>query len=405
MIGIGTTAVWALTGLVRTELLKSKQLDLSEQVKSKITEEGLYHITTKEAAEQIVKSGYILPTKGVMDNHFSKSRYGDGFANFAYMFAGKPSAELFKSNLSHRACKDGTIYAVKHTPNQYEINNYTERLEDGAITYEGRLDITNSNPELVRMKFEKGQLVEIPWDEPTKVGLMQKIKELPGIKFARGLPAAFRELNRNVVFRDKEGKLKESIAKRRQENKMLQQYNNDSQAKNFEISKDGATYTISTIGTKMNDGKPLTGFRLSKQGAEFEKNIFIDAIDLGTISDENLQEFLAANMNEQSVRSEYIGKPVVQKDGVTQQIDEEYAHHFYAKQLMTVKNDATYAQYVEAENAKKKKQLGRFENAFSKTTLEAKRDAMYYIKKAKEKGLDFAQQFIQDERSGAVLGG
>lgn len=405
MIVIGITAFLEITGVVRTEILKSKHLDLSEEAKSKIAEEGIYHITSKEAAEQIVKSGYILPTKGVKDNHFSKSRYGDNFADFVYMFAGKPSKELFKSNLSHRACKDGTIYAVKHTPNQYDINNYTERLEDSAITYEGRLDIANSNPELVRMKFEKGQLIEIPWNEPVKTNIFQKIGELPVIKFARGLPAAFRELNRNVVFRDKEGRLKACIAKRREENKMLQQYNNDTQQKTFEISKDGITYTISSSGTKMNDGKPLIGFRLSQEKTEFEKNIYMDAIDITTISDENLQTFLTNHMNEQSVRSEYIGKPVIQKDGVTQKIDEEYAHHFYEKQLMTVKNDATYAQYVEAENAKKKKQLGIFEKAFSTTTFEAKKDARYYIKKAKEKGLDFAKQFIKDERGGIILGG
>ena len=60
-------------GSVRTETLRSKQLDLREEVKNKILEEGIYHITSKEAAEKIVESGYILPSKGVFNNHFAKS--------------------------------------------------------------------------------------------------------------------------------------------------------------------------------------------------------------------------------------------------------------------------------------------------------------------------------------------
>ena len=41
---------------------------------TKILEEGIYHITTKENAENIVKSGFIMPSKGAVNNHFSKSK-------------------------------------------------------------------------------------------------------------------------------------------------------------------------------------------------------------------------------------------------------------------------------------------------------------------------------------------
>ena len=88
--------VGLLSAAIRTEYLKSQQMELSDEVRNVIEQEGLYHITTKEAAEKIMESGYLLPSKGLADNHFSKSRYGDGFAEFAYMFAGKPTAEMYK---------------------------------------------------------------------------------------------------------------------------------------------------------------------------------------------------------------------------------------------------------------------------------------------------------------------
>ena len=109
----GVLFAGAVGSVVKNEYVKSQQLELSEEVKTKIQEEGLYHVTSKDAAMKIMESGYLLPTKGVMDNHFSKSRYGDDFADFVYMFAGKPTVEMYKNNLSHRVCEDGTIYALR----------------------------------------------------------------------------------------------------------------------------------------------------------------------------------------------------------------------------------------------------------------------------------------------------
>ena len=54
MIGEGIIIALSTFGVIKTEYLKSKQLDLSEETKKKIFEEGIYHITTKESAEKIV---------------------------------------------------------------------------------------------------------------------------------------------------------------------------------------------------------------------------------------------------------------------------------------------------------------------------------------------------------------
>ena len=37
----------------------------------------------KENAENIVKSGFIMPSKGAVNNHFSKSKNGSSFADFS----------------------------------------------------------------------------------------------------------------------------------------------------------------------------------------------------------------------------------------------------------------------------------------------------------------------------------
>ena len=46
--------------LYKNEEMKSKQLEMAEETKAKIQEEGLYHVTTKEAAQAIMESGFLF---------------------------------------------------------------------------------------------------------------------------------------------------------------------------------------------------------------------------------------------------------------------------------------------------------------------------------------------------------
>lgn len=387
----------------KTERLKAKQLELSEAVRATIEKDGLFHITTKENAEKIIESGYLLPTKNAIHNHFSMSRYGDGFADFVYMFAGSPSAEMFSRNLPNNVFENGSIYAVRYKPDKFDINNFTERLEDGAITHEGLLDIANSNPELVRMRLEKGKLVEIPWDEPTNPNFLSSLKENPFINLVQSIPLALKELAGNIFFKDPEGKLKRSIAIRKAQKRMLAQYNNDANKKDFTIEKDGETYQLTSIGTKINDGKPLSGFRVVRNGTDFEKNVFMDAIDLTTISDEHLATFLSTHMNEQEIQSEYIGKPEIVDGELKQNIDEEYLHHFNAKQLRIVQNNPIYAKYVEEQNRKKNSQLNKLKKTFMAIPAKARTEALEFVQLAKSGKLqqyakDMTINFIKDEK-------
>ena len=167
------------------------------------------------------------------------------------MFAGKPDKFLLNKNLSHiiDSKSDGTFYAVKHTPDKYEIENYTKRLQDGAVTYEGRLDIKNSNPQIVRLKLEKGKVVEIPLDKKVKkdskkVEIFKRIKG----KSASILATAAELKQAGMIYFDKErkSKLKECIANRKLENKLLRQYNLEKARKTFYMEHDNKKYEIST---------------------------------------------------------------------------------------------------------------------------------------------------------------
>lgn len=396
--------------LYTNEKRKSLQLEMSDKVKAKIQEEGLYHVTTREAAEAIMESGFLLPTKGVVDNHFAKSRYGDEFADFVYMFAGKPTVEMYKNNLSHQVTKDGSIYAIRYRPNEHDINNYTERYSDGAITHEGILDISNSKPEIVRMTVQKGKLVEIPLDAKLKVNPFKKLFNNKAFSFIKGLPAAAREIYRNNTFHDRTGKLQRSIAIRRDVNKMLEQYNNDSQMKEFTFEKDGESYTVSTVGTKMMDGRLLSGFRVSKQNGELDKNVYMEAFDITTIPEEDLGKFIGEHMDAKGVQSEYIGKPVIRDGKVEQEIDQEFMQNFNYKQQRAVKDNPTYAAYLESVNKKKTSQIKKLQGMFKRVPSRARQEALDVIEQAREgkfvqRAKEITRELIMDESSGIALGG
>ena len=399
--------------VVKSEYTKSKQLELSDEVKSKIQEEGVYHVTTKEAAMKIMESGYLLPTVGLTDNHFAKSRYGDEFADFVYMFAGKPTVEMYKNNLSHQMTKDGSLYAIRYKPNEYDINNYTERYSDSAITHEGLLDISNSKPEIVRMTVQKGKLIEIPLDAELKVNPFQKFMNNKIFNFVKSLPSAVREIHRNVTLHDRNGNLKRTIAIRRDVNKMLEQYNNDSQMKDFTFERDGESYTVATVGTKMMDGRPISGFRISKQNGELDKNVYMDAFDITTIPEEDLGKFIGEHMDTKGVQSEYIGRPIMKDGKVEQQVDQGFMQNFNYKQQRAVKDNPTYAAYMERESKKKTLQLKKLQEMFKRIPSRARQEALDVIGQVREgkfaqrvkQAKKVVKEAIRDESSGFVLGG
>ena len=233
------------------------------------------------------------------------------------------------------------------------------------------------------MTVQKGKLVEIPLDADIKVNPFKKLFNNKAVNFIKGLAPAAREIFRNNTFRDKEGRLKRSIAIRRDTNKMLEQYNNDSQMKEFTFEKDGESYTVSTVGTKMMDGRPLSGFRVSKQNGELDKNVYMEAFDITTIPEEDLGEFIGGHMDTQGVQSEYIGKPVMRDGKVEHEIDQGFMQNFNYKQQRAVKDNPTYAAYMERESKKKVSQIKKLQGMFKRVSSRARQEVLEVIEQAR----------------------
>ena len=128
-----------------TEFTKTQHFKLDENIKEKILDEGLYHFTSKDVADKIVKDGYFKPTKGRIKNHLGKDK--------VYMFAGLPDMINFSKNLpaNLNPFVSGNLEfsAVRVNPNSQELSRFKERMQDSAIVYEGRYDIASGRAKAI----------------------------------------------------------------------------------------------------------------------------------------------------------------------------------------------------------------------------------------------------------------
>lgn len=380
----------------RVDSLKSKQMDLNEDVKQTILEDGIYHITSKENAMSIVKNGFYLPTKGIINNHFSKSRTQDKFADLVYMFAGKPSLYSFGKNIVGKMSKDGTVYAVRHHPDEFDLENYTQRLEDGAITYEGRLDVAHNNPEVVRLKFEKNKIVEVPIDE--------KLPELPihkrvlytSLETGLGVVASIGEIAKDLVYRDKNHQIRNIMSRRRIENKALEQFNEEKSRRSYTYIKDGKNYVVAEQDDKTVDGKKVVEFAvLERKGEEFlpVKRVYSERTDTG-LTETQMENFFETTIHLDKNVDEYVGKPEIQNESIVQVLDERYSEHFKRKQEAAALVEANYNRF---QDAKSRRQMEWLNSIYSQVPAPARTMAQRVISNIKELGKNAIRQNTEEK--------
>jgi hypothetical protein len=127
--------------LTKTIYTKVNNID---GVYEKILNEGLYHVTTKENAEAIMKSGYLKPSNGV-------SSLGKGKSFF---FPGIPSYINLCINTANYANKY-EMTAIKIRLNESELNSFKQRsFSDNAIIYEGKCIIPSDRTEIVSLVLD-----------------------------------------------------------------------------------------------------------------------------------------------------------------------------------------------------------------------------------------------------------
>lgn len=381
--GVFTSLV---TLAARQEVLKAMHVELDNETKNKIMTEGIYHFTTKACAESIVKTGFYIPSKGLLNNHFAKGKSGR-FASFVYMFGGKPNPYLFGKNLNDSmAEKDGTFYAVRHYPDKYDLNNYMQRIEDGAIMYEGRLDVKHNKPEIARFKMEKGKIVEIPLDEKVELpNVAEKTKK--AIKsFVKAFEIVGSEVKDIVLFKDKEHKVKKCKIKRKLEEKILKQYNEEKNVKMYDITKDDKNYTVYLCDDVVIDGKRLAEAFVcgNKFGEEPLKKVYVEAGKEKILKEKSMAKFFEKGIDFSSSKDEYIGEPQISSEGITIKKDEEFSKHFIGKQMATEIADKNHIEYITSKN-KGKIGIDFFKKIYEKVSERNRSYARNIIKRFKEK--------------------
>ena len=231
-LAIFVSVVPTAINCIGVELSKKMQIALEEQTKNKIKEEGIYHLTNKQAALEIMKSGYIRPSKGKLNNHGAKSFTSNEAGELVYMFAGKPNLLSLAKNMAHSFGdkSDGAFYAVRHFPTDNEIDKYKQRVNDGAITYDGRLQLDKERTEIVKMKLKNGKLVEIPMDEQVKINPVKK-RVIRGAAIAGLVASSTKQLLcdtlKFTVMPKNRAKVKKYIQERKLVNRILEQKENE----------------------------------------------------------------------------------------------------------------------------------------------------------------------------------
>lgn len=358
---------------VTIEYLKSKQLDLSEAEKQAFRGDKsrrIVHFTSRKSAEKIMQSGFLIPTKGVLDNHFTKSLDSKGKkkkSEMVYMFDSATfSVDDYIRNLpKDRSPFNGCYeyYAVSTRPDEHEINNFKRRAQDGAITYEGRLDIDGTDTRLVKYVLgldEQGEykLDEVPMDfeyTPPQE-LLDKLSEDKMGMLKYTLSTYISEVKRARTslkkYRAQKEQYKEQIRKKKEFAKANRQFIQEEKDKNCIFEKDGRTIVVKNIEYEQVGGKKLqklaiienSGETRKKKMSEATKYCYMDEFNIEDMDSRVATEYFFANLDKikgkQSTVPEYIGLPL--EDLATGEVINEFDTTF----------DTTFKEYMDKRQAR-----------------------------------------------------
>mgnify|MGYP003290214359 CR=1 FL=1 len=400
---LGSSAV-ALKDAITIEYLKSKQFELSEQEKQEILSDKdrkFIHFTSEKSAKEIMKSGFLMPTKGVIKNHFTKEVDENGKkrnSEMIYMFDSQNfNVNDYIRNLPRKNSPYAGIYeyyAVSMTPNEYNINSFKKRAQDGAITYDGRLDISYTDTKLSKYVIDLDEnneytMREIDFYEEYEPSpeLLEKIN-----KDKKTSQLGYVMKSYLLDVKKAKGTIKEYRSKRKEHNEQIKkkidfakankQFKKEQEDKNYIYEKDGKTIVVKSMGFKKVDGKLLQqisiiGNGYSDQNESLESSLkfcYTDQYDLNTIEPEVASQYFFnnyENMLQSKTNEKYIGMPVkVLEDGsVINEYDENFNSHYKRKQAAKEYTD----KYIE-ENKKSffsniKNFFGNLANRFKKNEL------------------------------------
>ena len=375
------------------EFLKSQHEELPEEEKRSFanqTDRRFVHFTSKESAEKIMESGFIIPTKGVLANHFTTTIDDRGKkknAEMVYMFdSARFSVDDYIRNLPrNRSPFNGCYeyYAVSTRPDEHEINSFKRRAQDGAITYEGRLDIDGTDTKLVKYVLnldENGEyeFKEVPFEdvyEPSQE-LLDKLSQDKMGALMFNITTYMSEIKKARAslkkYKAQSSEYKEQIRKRKEFAKANKQFIAEQKEKAFIYKKDGRTIVVKNVQYEQVGGKKLQRIAIMenseqtrhKKIGDATKFCYMDEFNIEDMDSRVATEYFFGNLDrikdKQSVVPEYIGLPIenLETGEVTNEFDTTFDKTFrnYMERRKKTK-DNTQSKYEEIVNNKFKNKL------------------------------------------------
>lgn len=378
------------------EYLKSKQMELSEEEKQQFVQDDtrqFIHFTSEESAKKILQSGFLIPTKGMLKNHFTKSIDSKGKrrdSEMVYMFDSANFSvndyirNLPKSRSPFNGCYE--YYAISTRPNEYEINNFKRRAQDGAITYEGRLDIDGTNTRLVKYVLGLDEQGEYTFSE---YGLNEKyepsnelLEKLDKDKMGM-LRYTLHTYNQDVKkskqtmkkFKLEKDEYKSQIKNKKDFAKANRQFREEEKEKSYVIEKDGRKVVVKNVEYEVVGGKKLQKVAVI-ENSEKTKNMklkqatklfYMDEYNLDEMTNKDMTEYFFNNLDKvqekQNDLPEYIGLPLknIETDEMVNEYDNEFKKYIDSKQNVKIANDKKFD-----ELKKSKKLTTKIKSLFSK---------------------------------------
>ncbi len=413
---------------ITIEYLKSKQLELSDVEKQAFIEDKdrrFIHFTSEASAKKIMQAGFLIPTKGMLDNHFTKSIDGRGKkkdADMVYMFDNSTfSVDDYIRNLpKNRSPFNGCYeyYAVSTKPNEYEINNFKKRAQDGAITYEGRLDIDGTDTRLVKYVLgldEQGEykLDEVPMDfeyTPDQELLDKLAKDKKGLlrySLATYMSEVKKARSSLKTYRAQKEEYKEQIKRKKDFAKANRQFIEEEKDKSYVFEKDGRTIVVKNIEYEEVGGKKLQKLAIIENSGETKRKkitdatklCYMDEYDIESMDPKVATEYFFGNLDrikeKNSKATEYIGLPIenLETGEITNEYDLTFKDYMDHKGKTKEKLDKKYDEFK-----KTNKWTHKIKEMFSKV-FNRKKDV-----KMLDEGITIDQYDYEDKEQLAKLG-
>ena len=394
---LGTSAIVARDAIT-IEYLKSKQLELSDEEKQDFANDShrrFIHFTSEENARKIMKSGFLIPTKGILDNHFTRSIDGKGRkkdSDMVYMFDSKNfSVDDYIRNLpKKRSPFNGCYeyYAVSTRPDEHEIHNFKRRAQDGAITYEGRLDIDGTDTKLAKYVLtldEQGEYkfdeVDMDYEYTPSQALLEKLDQDRMGNLRYGITTYLSEVKKSRAslkrFKAQRQEYKEQIRRKKEFAKANKQFIEEQKDKSYVFNKDGRTIVVKNIEYEEVGGKKLQKLAIIENSEQTkEKRLeqvtslcYMDEFNIEDMEPEVAAEYFFNNLDrvreKQGATPEYIGLPL--KNLETGEVENEYDTTY----------DKTFREYMERRADTQKRVQKKYDEISSSKKLTHKIKAMF----------------------------